>query len=150
MARRKFNWSDYVKSAFLFRFIPKDQFSHAYYLLSSEPKDISEFQELISKHALLGNIDSDRLMRFYQNDVHFLTNFFEMQQREPALKNFFKVIYTAWVFEVALTRTKKGMERQLQTFGPAQPKSVEGFGKLIEQLQKKKEKDSGEMVVLYE
>lgn len=127
------------------RFVPKDQYSHAYILLESEPKDIQTFSELIHKHVLLGNIDNDRIMRFYQTDVHFLVNLFEMKNRDKGLNNLFNVIYTAWVFEVSLTRTKKGMERQLQAF-VNQLQNVQGFGQQVYQEQKEQEKNKGGMI----
>jgi len=145
--RKAATFEDYVKNAFQFKFVPKDQFSHAYFLLTTEPKDVEEFFELINKHALLGNIDSDRLMRFYQNDIYFLTNLFELQRREPALRNLFKVLYTSWIFEIALTRTKKGLERQLQAFGQQIVKPVEGYGGLLEKLRRKKEEEQPEFVI---
>lgn len=125
--------------------VPKDQFSHAYYLISNDDITTDEFTNLINKHVLLSNIDNDRIMRLYQNDVHFLVNLFELQKRDNSLTNLFNVIYTAWVFEVSLTRTKKGMERQLQAF-VNQVQNVSGFGQQIYQEQKEQEKNKQNIV----
>jgi len=121
--------------------VPKDQFSHAYYLISNDDITTDEFVNLINKHVLLSNIDNDRIMRLYQNDVHFLVNLFELQKRDNSLTNLFNVIYTAWVFEVSLTRTKKGMERQLQAF-VNQVQNVSGFGQQIYQEKEQEKKQN--------
>lgn len=125
--------------------IPKDQFSHAYYLISNDDISIDEFTNLINKHVLLSNIDNDRIMRLYQNDVHFLVNLFELQKRDNSLTNLFNVLYTSWVFEVSLTRTKKGMERQLQAF-VNQVQNLQGFGHQIYQEQKEQEKNKQNII----
>lgn len=125
--------------------VPKDQYSHAYFLISNDDISIDEFTNLINKHVLLSNIDNDRIMRLYQNDVHFLVNLFELQKRDNSLTNLFNVLYTAWVFEVSLTRTKKGMERQLQAF-VNQVQNLQGFGQQIYQEQKEQEKNKQNVI----
>ena len=118
-----------MKMSQIYKHMPKDAYSHATFLLTADPKDVTEFQELLNRHVLLGNISNDRIMRFYQNDIYFLTSFFEMAQRDPGFKKFFKVIFYSWVFEIALTRTKGGLERRLQNFtGMGAETRESGFG----------------------
>lgn len=123
---------EYFQHARDYRFSPKDPYSHATHLLNAEPKSPGEFREMITKHVLLGNVNSDRMMRLYQNDITFLPLFFQLGQKDNQIKEFSDLIFNTWVFEVTFTRTKNGLERWLQNFTGIIPSlKPEGFGKGI-------------------
>lgn len=125
-------WGRYFGSAKDFAIIPKDPYAHASQLISVDTRSPREFREMISKHVLLGNVNSDRMMRLYQNDIAFLTLFFSLGQKDNSIKEFSELLFGAWVFEVAFTRTKNGLERWLQNFTGSYPSfKPEGFGKGI-------------------
>lgn len=125
-------WGNFIEKSTDLKYVPKDPYSHATHLISIDDKDVTSFQQLLSKHVLLGNIASDELMRFYQTDIYFLTHFFQMSRRDEGVANFFKIQYSAWVFEVALTRARGGMERWLQSLLQSIPQKIPGYGKSLE------------------
>lgn len=111
------------------RFLPQDQFQHAAYLI--EPSEMpKEFSELIDKHMMLGNIDDDIVMRLYQTDLFYLVKLYEMSIRDPALRPVFNTLWVGFLGEIAITRNKKAMERQLQAFISAL-RNVFGYGRDI-------------------
>ncbi len=132
-------WKNFIGKSTDLKFIPKDPYSHASHLISVEDKDVGTFQQLLNKHVLLGNVDSDELMRFYQTDVYFLTHFYQMSGRDEGLKNFFQIQYSAWVHEIALTRAKGGMERWLQSLLQTLPQKIPGYGKSLEDNYRKQQ-----------
>jgi hypothetical protein len=119
------------------RVYPDDPFKHAYSLIDTDDDVIVTFSKLVEKRILLANISDDRMLRFYQNDVILLCQFLDMARREPSLENFFLKTYYGWVGELALTRTKDGMERKLQaTAGGYAPRSdMAGYGAQMPQFQ---------------
>jgi hypothetical protein len=91
-------------------------------------------------NAFLGFMDSDNLIRFYQNDAIFLENLFSMAKKSPAIFEVFNVVFSSWIFEIRLTANKGGIERRLQhSFGGGI--SAEGFGKMLQDLEKKRQMD---------
>ena len=139
-------WSEYLKLAQYYKFLPKDQYSHATFLITQEPKTPEQLSDLLDKHILLANIHSDRYLKFLQNDAYFLTEMFDMKRRAEFMKYVFDPLFTAWKLELNLTRTKDGLERKLQHFGPQDQKKLKtsGFG-----LPKKKEEEV-ETYVIYQ
>lgn len=120
------------------RVYPDDPFKHAFSLIDTEDDEgLVTFSRLVEKRILLANISDDRMLRFYQNDVILLCQFLDMARREPNLQNFFLKTYYGWVGELALTRTKEGMERKLQaTAGGYAPRSdMAGYGAQMPQFQ---------------
>ncbi len=110
--------SDYIEAHRKKRVIPKDQFGHADKLLDTEEildvKDITTFSKLVSRQALLANVDSDELLHMYQEDARILTSLLDMARRDSAFEYPFLVLYSSWMGELGLTRTKDGTERILQ------------------------------------
>lgn len=110
--------SNYVDAHRKKRVIPKDQFGHADKLLDTEDildvKDIVSFSKLVSRQALLANVDSDALLNMYQEDARILTSLLDMARRDSAFEYPFLVLYSSWMGELGLTRTKDGTERILQ------------------------------------
>jgi len=142
-------WKEYVKGVKKLKSVPDDPYKLSYALLESDEINIDEatFTSLINKHILLANLDNDRLMRFYQNDAYFITNLFRIAKKDKSLKPVFNTIYTSWLMELAITRAKKGLERQYQNpFGNrVSSKSLSGFGKDI-----KIKEDEQAQYIIYE
>lgn len=123
--------------------IPDNQFAHAWQLLSSKGRGITEdssHAELKDPNAFLGFVDSDNLLRFYQNDTIFIENLFAMAKKSKAIFEVFDVIFNAWIFEIRLTANKGGIERRLQhSFGGGI--TAEGFGKILQEMERKRQQD---------
>ena len=123
------------------KIIPKDAFSHAFTLVDiSAQDDVRTFSAILEKHILLANLGDDRKIRLYQNDIILLTNLFDMTIREPALYNLFKQLYYGWKGEIAITRTKDGLERKLQATagkGYAPRNDMVGYGDMLRDLEEK-------------
>lgn len=115
---KKTGISGFVNELNKVRAYPKDPFEHASYMLDTEHA-VREFSNIVDKQILLSSISDDNLMRLIQNDVHLLTNMFDMAFRDPDFENVFWVCYNSWRGELMLTRTKDGTERKLQ--GAVQP-----------------------------
>ena len=129
---------DFVSAVQGGKVIPKDAFSHAFTLVDiSAQDDIRTFSSILEKHILLANLGDDRKIRLYQNDIVLLTNLFDMALREPALVSLFKQLYFGWKGEIAITRTKDGLERKLQATagkGYAPRNDMVGYGDMLAQL----------------
>jgi len=93
---------------------PKDAYSHATYLISSEDKIIAEFHDLLKKEVMLATISNDQLLKYYQRDITLLVNMFSMALRDPDMAEVFRILYYGWLGELGITRTKDGLERKLQ------------------------------------
>lgn len=108
--------ADYMDEIRKGKFVPKDPFSHATMLIETEEEAVKLFSKIVEKQVILSNIDDDRMLRLYQNDAVLLTSLFSMANRakDGSLSEFFFAIYYGWRGELALTRTKDGLERKLQ------------------------------------
>ena len=120
------------------KIVPQNAFSHAFTLVDiSTQDDVKNFSAILEKHILLANIGDDRKIRLYQNDIILLTNLFDMAIREPALLTLFKQLYFGWKGEIAITRTKDGLERKLQATagkGYAPRNDMVGYGDMLADL----------------
>lgn len=120
------------------KIVPQNAFSHAFTLVDiSSQDDVKNFSAILEKHILLANIGDDRKIRLYQNDIILLTNLFDMTTREPALLTLFKQLYFGWKGEIAITRTKDGLERKLQATagkGYAPRNDMVGYGDMLADL----------------
>lgn len=94
--------------------VPKDPYSHATYLISTEQEKIAEFYQLINKEVVLASIRDDLILKLYQRDITILVDIFSMALRDPDMQEVFLNRYYGWIGELALTRTKDGAERKLQ------------------------------------
>jgi hypothetical protein len=93
---------------------PKDPYSHATYLISTEEDKIGEFHQLISKEVILASIRDDKVLKLYQRDINILVDLFSMALRDPDMAEVFINRYYGWIGELSITRTKDGSERKLQ------------------------------------
>jgi hypothetical protein len=139
----KKDFSTYFASSQNFVKIPDNQFAHAWGLISSKGRNItnaSEHTELMDPNAFLGFFDSDNLIRLYQNDAVILENLFAIakKSKSDALFEVFDVLYNSWLFEIRLTANKQGIERRLQNSFSGGI-NAEGFGKIIQDMEKKRQ-----------
>jgi hypothetical protein len=122
------------------RIVPKDAFSHAFTLVDiGTSDDVKSFSAILEKHILLANLGDDKKIRLYQTDIVLLTNLYDMQLREPLLYAFFKQMYYGWKGEIAITRTKDGLERKLQATagkGYAPRNDMVGYGDMLADLER--------------
>lgn len=125
-------WSNYIQKM---KHIPENQFDHAFSLLMNQNKEVESYSDMINPHTLLGTVDSDTMLRFYQNDILFLSSMFSMGKKSPVVKEIFDMLFNAWIFEVTITRTKGGLERKLQSFPSTSP-AMQGFGKAMEEYER--------------
>jgi len=116
---------------------PKNPFEHAYRLLKSPPKNVTDFKDLIHEFVLLANLGDDRILRAYQVDFDLLTMLLDARNRDPRLTPLFRALYTQTIIELAMTRAYKGLERQLQAWIP--PRLQEGFGSHLSKIFGKKD-----------
>lgn len=110
---------------------PHDPFSHAASLMDEDHNDISAFSQICSKSVILANVEDNKLLRLYQNDIIILTQLYSAALREPELRTLFLTIYYGWLGELKLTRAKDGLELKAQhTVGSSfQPKGMmRGYG----------------------
>ena len=124
------------------KYVPRDAFSHAFTMMDIRGNDeVKMFSQILEQHILLSFLGEDKQLRLYQNDIVLLTNLFDMSRRAPELKNFFLNLYYGWKGELALTRTKDGIERRLQaTAGKGyQPEAMRGYGQQLEELAKQEQ-----------
>lgn len=135
------SWGKYFTSSRSFIRVPQNQFDHAWQLLYSKGRKVEDQEDLMDPNAFLGFIDSDNLLRFYQNDCIFLENLFAMARKHEPLMEVFKVLFHAWIFEIRLTSNKGGIERRLQhSFGGGM--TADGFGKVLDQLERRRQEDA--------
>lgn len=115
------------------KYIPKDPFAHATMLIDADTDEVKKFNQLLERQILLANINDDKMLRLYQNDIRILTSLFSIVCREPKIEKFFFEQYYSWKGELALTRTKDGLERKMQANvgGGYQPDNLSGFGEDI-------------------
>lgn len=143
----KDEFKKHLESVKTSNFIPESPYDHAYSLLQKEDGHFEDFKDLHSQSRLLANVSSDRLLILLQKDVFFEASFFDMGQRDPQVKSFFKFIRAFHREELNLTRASGGVERKLQTFQPPDLRGTRGFGeelqKEIERREREQEKHGG-------
>jgi hypothetical protein len=133
---------DYIAAIAGGKVVPKDPYSHAFTLSDiTGPEDVTRFSQILEKHIILSFLGEDKQIRLYQNDMVLITYLFDMARREPGLKDFFQTIYSGWKGELALTRTKDGIERRLQaTAGKGyNPDAMQGYGQQLAELAKQEQ-----------
>ena len=90
-------------------------FTHAANLLRPDSSgDILEFNQICGKNLALAVIESDILLRLYQNDEILLTEAFAFALRDKRLKPLFMMMCYSWYGELIATRAKNGKERTMQ------------------------------------
>lgn len=140
------NMSAYYSELQKGRITPKDPFSHAAWLMLRDDavsdKDLD--LDLVNKQVILSYVGDDKLLRLYQNDIVILTQMRNLAARDPAMAPVYQVLYNGWQGELKMTRTKKGLERQLQgtTGGSYMPREQfgSGYGEELAQEARENEK----------
>jgi len=119
--------------------MPENQYSHAWSLLSSKGREISQesnYNDLLDPNIFLGFITDDALLRFYQNDAMFLTNLFAMGKNSKEIFEVFKILYNVWILEIRISSNKNGAERRLQhSFGGGA--MMESMGRMLAEEKQK-------------
>ena len=110
-------------------FSPDNAYSHAWNLISSSKKDIEidKMNVLNDPQIILGNIENEKSLRYYQNDLYFLTNLCNMAINDPMFKGVFEVLWQNFKNEVRITSCMGGTERQYQAFHIPQASTKRGF-----------------------
>jgi hypothetical protein len=125
------------------KFIPGNQYEHAFMLVDSEDEQennipgMGKYTKLVSKDIQLATVGNDLMLQFYQTDAKLLTYLFGMAIREPSLRETFRNLYHGWRNELLLTKTKGGTERKMQgaagtAYTPREP--LPGYGSEMQQL----------------
>jgi len=108
------NWNDFVRANRESSISPTNVPEHAYALLGRDESDLNNPRKLLQPQMLLGYIKDSYMIRLHQNSYILLQSLFSMSQRDPRLSGLFNYLYQGWIGEMALTRTKDGMERIMQ------------------------------------
>jgi len=108
---------------------PVDPYSHAYGLMtSSEKRRPQDIHRIVDREMLLGNIDNDELLRFYQMEIHSIAKLGSMAEDDPELTPFFELIHSSLRGELSITRAHKGKERERQDGFVHSGGDMAGFG----------------------
>jgi len=118
--------------------MPDNQFSHAWSLINVRQGDVRNFDDLLNPHIFLGAIDDVKSLRFYQNDMFWLTNMFGLAKYDPAMKYVFDPLWHSFLTEVRITSTLDGSERIYQSFNIPRTKT-KGFRIFKPKSNKRKE-----------
>jgi len=117
--------------------MPDNQFSHAWSLINVRQGKVRNFDDLLNPHLFLGAIDDVKSLRFYQNDMFWLTSLFRLAKDDPAMDYVFEPLWHSFLSEVRFTSTLDGSERIYQSFNrPSAP--TKGF-KIFRPKKRKKE-----------
>jgi hypothetical protein len=117
--------------------MPDNQFSHAWSLINVRQGAVRNFDDLLNPHLFLGAIDDVKSLRFYQNDMFWLTSMFRLAKADPAMMYVFEPLWHSFISEVRLTSTLDGSERIYQSFHtPSSP--TKGF-RIFKPKKRKKE-----------
>jgi hypothetical protein len=117
--------------------MPDNQFSHAWSLINVRQGKVREFDDLLHPHLFLGAIDDAKSLRFYQQDMFWLTNMFRLAKDDPAMQYVFDPLWHSFLSEVRLTSTLDGSERIYQAFKI--PKAAQKGFKIFKPKKRKKE-----------
>jgi len=130
-------FSNYTQQTQKYDKMPDNQFGHAWSLINIKQGGVKEFDDLLNPHLFLGAIDDPKTLKFYQNDMYWLTSLFRLAKNDKMMEYVFEPLWHSFLTEVRLTGTLDGSERIYQAFKiPMSRKS--GF-KLFSKNKKKKE-----------
>jgi hypothetical protein len=118
--------------------MPDNQFSHAWRLINVRQGKVRNFDDLLNPHLFLGSIDDVKSLRFYQNDMFWLTGMFRLAKEDKAMEYVFEPLWHSFLSEVRLTSTLDGSERIYQAFKVPRTPS-KGFRIFRPKRKKKKE-----------
>lgn len=122
--------------------LPETEFEHKAWLVAPDKTSINNFYDLLNKAVSMANIQSDRVMYFVEQEARILVHFFDMSKRNEALKPVFNQLFYSFLMSLNLTRSFKGLERQLQATH-SQPQYVQGFGSGLEKQYEQQERAQG-------
>ena len=141
-------WKDYLRLQRKYHYIPKDPYSHQASLLFSFDMPVENFSDLLNQHLLLGNIEDPTLLATYQEEIFCITNFFAMAKVDPNLREFFELIYYAFLLEIRMSVLYQGQERKLQSFMPI--KDLMRKSRRLDFLKRRKKKLTYEDILMPE
>lgn len=106
----------YTQDVQSFGHIPDNQFDHSWGLIKSRKRDLEkeEMNFLDDPMLYLGNVENEKTLRLYQNDVVFLGNMCKMAQMDPAMKYVYTVLDKVFKIELRITCNIGNAERHLQ------------------------------------
>lgn len=129
-------------------YIPDNQFSHAYMLLTAQGKTFEKdgMDIVDDPQILLGNVENEKTMRFYQRDLFFLVQMAGIAQYDDIFKEIFLPLWKIFKSEVRITTAMGGTERQYQAFHIPMMNTKRGFS-LFGKKKKQKKKDAMEYLI---
>lgn len=134
-------FNKYTQEIQNFGHVPVNQYDHAWSLIKSQKRDINKdrFNYLNDPMIYLGNVDNEKTLSLYQNDIRFLGIMESMALTDPAIYHVFEPLFEIFKIEVRLTGNIGNSERHLQAFHiPVAPEKRGGF-KILGRRKKKKE-----------
>lgn len=137
---QKTGFSGYTQEQQFMSYLPHDQFGHAYTLINNRARKMEKegFDIIADPSILLGNIKDEKSLKFYQMDVHLLTNLLACGMTDPVMRFVFDPLWTAFKIEIRSTCNIDGVERSYQAFHVPLVSRKKGFG-LFSGKKKKKE-----------
>jgi len=117
--------------------MPDNQFAHAWSLINSRQGHVNVFDDLLNPHLFLGSVDDPKSLRFYQNDMFWLTNMFALARNDKSMKYVFEPLWFSFITELRLTSTIDGSERIYQAFSV--PRTPQRGFRLFRPKKKKKD-----------
>lgn len=135
------SFGSYTQDMQKFGFSPDNAFGHAWGLINSPKKDLKSdgLNVLNDPQIILGNIDNDRSLRFYQLDLFYLTNLCGIAINDPMFEIVFEVLWQSFKNEVRITSSMGGTERQYQAFHIPQASTKKGFSIFGKKKKQKRE-----------
>lgn len=136
------NFSKYTQDVQNFGHVPLNQFDHAWGLIKSQKRDIHKerFNYLNDPMIYLGNIENEKTLSFYQNDIRFLGIMDSMALTDPVIAHIFEPLFEIFKIELRLTGNLGNAERHLQAFQIPVSSDRKGF-KIFGRRKKKKPVD---------
>jgi hypothetical protein len=131
------DFQHYTQNTQKYENMPDNQYSHAWSLINVRQGKPRFFDDLLNPHLFLGSIDDVKSLRFYQNDMFWLTGIFALARHDPAMDYVFEPLWSSFIAEVRFTSSLDGSERIYQAFNV--PKSTSRGFRLFRPKKKKKE-----------
>jgi hypothetical protein len=131
----------YTQDMQKFGYSPDNAYGHAWSLINTPRKDLkSEGLNIMNDpQIILGDIDNDKSLRFYQLDLFYLTNLCGIALNDPIFEIVFSVLWQSFKNEVRITSSMGGKERQYQAFHIPQASTKKGFSIFGKKKQRKRE-----------
>ncbi|MDH7506275.1 MAG: hypothetical protein QHH15_00605 [Candidatus Thermoplasmatota archaeon] len=133
------SFSKYTQEVQNFGHVPENQFDHAWSLIRSKKRDIQKerFNYLNDPMLYLGNIENEKTLALYQNDVKFLGILEAMALEDSSMLYVFEPLFEIFKIEIRLTGNIGNSERYLQAFHTPVASEKKGF-KILGRKKKKK------------